>query len=160
MLVLRRHHPDVEHWSLLVSRFQQLLCPDTNIDYWLQIMWGESQGNPKARNTKVYPDPLLQASGLFQLLPKYFESWRRQAFEALEAAGYSRRWMHEDKDIFHPKTNIAIAMWLYTKQGYGAWSAAGRFPVKLYDDTVFWHKDGYIRLSDQYRTGAPPLWPK
>lgn len=97
-------------------------------------------------------DPYRQASGFYQHMPMYWAGhgdidgnsagvrraqWAASAFEV---AGFSRPWMdHALRDAELPvyrtwppirqkrvgifgEANIGVAVWLWTQQGYGAWS--------------------------------------
>lgn len=92
--------PDVERWRGLVSAH----FPANKVDEALSVMHCESRGNPNAVN------PTSNASGLFQHLPKYWDSRSRQA--GIPGA-----------NIFDPGANVRVAAWLY-KQSYtwGHWS--------------------------------------
>ena len=149
-MFLTRHSHLVERWSADVDQYRKILAPETDLGYWLQLMWGESAGDPDAEHFKSH------ASGLYQHLPQYWDNRFQATVNALKSAGVNHRWMRKKQTPFHPKANIAVAMRLYKFQGYGAWTASLRFPAGSYDENVWWVEPaGYTRLTVPSRRVAP-----
>ena len=152
-LTLRKHPETVERWRAPMRRYWKALHPDQaafGVDYMLFLMWHESRGNPAVHNITAYPDdPGQQASGLMQHKPVYWLYRLSETIEALRAAGISERWMdrtesfirfpvlddavYREIGIFHPKANMAAAVWLYGEQGWQAWSPSQMFPPEEYE---------------------------
>lgn len=98
--------PNVERWRGLVSAH----FPPEYVNQALSVMHCESRGNPNAVN------PTSKASGLFQHLPKFWDSRSRQA----GVPGAS---------IFDPTANVTVAGWLF-RQSYtwNHWSCKPSVP--------------------------------
>lgn len=86
--------PAVEQYRGLVSQY----FPADVVNEALSVMECESSGNPNARNAQS------GATGLFQHLPKYWDSRSR-------AAGIP------GANIFDPNANVKVAGWLYSQSG-------------------------------------------
>jgi hypothetical protein len=126
------HHPQVERWRNVVEVYWA--WTGEPIDYCLQVMWGESQGVVGATN------PGSGAAGLWQHMPPYW-AWR---------VAEARKWWAErgvilpDTDnIYDPELNTAVAAWLWTKQGWGAWEATNKYPRSAWTPEVRWMSNGY-----------------
>lgn len=92
--------PNVERWRGLVATY----FPPGVVNEALSVMECESRGNPAAIN------PLSQASGLFQHLPKFWDD-------------RSRRAGVPGGNIFDPNANVRVAAWLYRQSNTWAhWS--------------------------------------
>ena len=84
---------------------------------------------------------------------------------ALKEAGVNERWMDwedmyidfpvgddEPKGVFHPRANMAAAVWLWGEQGWQAWSPSQELPPAEYEPPkpgrgVWWVDGlGYRRL--------------
>lgn len=126
------HSTTVERWRTLVEQYWTHVGEP--VDYVLQVMWAESRGLAAACNMAS------GAAGLFQHLPKYWE-WRHRE---------ARRWWAErdvtvpaGDNIYDPELNIAVAAWLFTQQGWGAWSATAQYPKTSWSPAVRWLGDHY-----------------
>lgn len=90
--------PGAEGWRPLVEEY----FPASEVDRAIRIIACESNGNPRARNSRS------GASGLFQHMPG---DWSKRA----SAAGFP------GASIYDPEANVAAAAWLaYEAQG-GGW---------------------------------------
>jgi len=149
-MILTRHAAAVEQWRPLVDYYRAIVCSATSTDYWLQLMWSESQGDTHAVNGDS------GAAGLFQHLPTYWPGRRASTVRWLSERGVRRRWMRRGSKGPHVgEANIAVAMWLYLVQGFGAWSGSRRFPPEAYGPDVWWHDRGYVRVRV---SGPPQRW--
>jgi len=91
----------VEEWRSLVSAY---FAPE-HVDLALLIISCESGGDPNAQN------PSSGAAGLFQHIPRYWES--RVASAGMPGAS-----------IFDPIANVAASAYLAYSDGWGHWSAS------------------------------------
>lgn len=90
---------EVEDWRVLLTQY----FPVTEVERALCIISFESTGDPNAQNL------VSGASGLFQHLPKYWD-------ERSTAAGWS------GASIWDPTANVAVAAWLWSRDGWRHWS--------------------------------------
>jgi hypothetical protein len=92
--------PNVERWRGLVGAH----FPPGHVDDALSVMHCESRGNPNAMH------PISRASGLFQHLPKFWDSRSRQA--GIPGA-----------NIMDPVANVTVAAWLFKQSNtWDHWS--------------------------------------
>ncbi len=82
---------DVEQWRDLVRKW----FPASAVETMLCLMQHESGGNPDAYNSSG-------ASGLFQVMPRWFEIY--------------------GGDPFDPENNAKVAARVYEQQGFSAWN--------------------------------------
>ena len=100
--------PLVDRWYPLVYEALEDYGVEDQIDTFMRVMNCESRGDPNAHNTVVYSNPLDQASGLMQHMPR----WWDERSTAAGFAGYSP---------FDPVANIYTSVWLLTSRG-GGWT--------------------------------------
>ncbi len=89
--VFRGMGDGVEQWRDLVRKW----FPASAVETMLCLMVHESNGNPNARNDSG-------ASGLFQVMPFWFEKY--------------------GGDPFDPENNAKVAARVYNEQGFRAWT--------------------------------------
>ncbi len=91
----------VEQWRPLVARY----FPPADVDTAMRILNCETggTGNPNSYNERS------GASGLFQQLPKYWES-------RSTLAGWA------GASIMDPEANVAVSAWLQQTGGWGHWA--------------------------------------
>lgn len=137
-----KHHPRVEQWRPLVEQYWTQYGYGDEVEFALMVMYAESQGVVTALN------PTSDASGLFQHLPKFWES--RSA-----RAGWA------GADIFDPEANIAVAAWLRAtshSRGWYHWAPVwDRTPIGSWGpDTWFDVDRGWYRNMGGGSLGAAP----
>ena len=81
-----------------------------DVDVAMRVLHCESRGDFRALNSSVYADPLDQASGLFQHMPRWWDY--RVGENGL--TGYA--------DIFDPFYNVWISAWLVHNYSWDHWS--------------------------------------
>jgi hypothetical protein len=126
------HPATVERWRTLVDKYWTHTGEPT--DYCLQIMWAESRGMPGATNSTY------GAAGLFQHLPGYWDWREKEARTWWHARGVS---LPDTHDIYHPELNVAVAAWLWTRQGWPAWEATIQYPKSQWSPAIRWLGDHY-----------------
>ena len=107
--------PPVDEWGWQTDRWRPLVEEaledygiSDQVDTFMRVLHCESRGDPDAFNNVVYDNPLDQASGLMQHMPRW---WDERA-AAAGFAGYSP---------FDPVANIYTSAWLLTSRG-GGWA--------------------------------------
>ncbi len=90
----------VEQWRPLVEKY----FPASEVALAMSVMHCESRGDPTAHNDGSH------ATGLFQHLPKYWDSRSTQA-------GWT------GASMLDPEANIAVAAWLLGDSGWKNWRA-------------------------------------
>ena len=107
-IVAEHPHPTQTLWTGSVEQWRDLVAeyfPANQIDTAMRVLNCETggTGNPDSYNGSS------GASGLFQHLPKYWES-------RSTSAGWA------GADIMDPEPNVAVAAWLQRTGGWGHWT--------------------------------------
>ena len=100
---------EVDRWPPVVEEALESYEIESELDDFMRVMHCESRGDPLALNDRVYSNPLDQASGLMQHMPRWWE-WRA------EQAGY------KGASPFNPIANIYVSAWLLALPNIGGWS--------------------------------------
>ncbi len=87
-----------ERWRALVSVY----WPADLVDRALCVLWEESKGNPGIANTRG-----SGAAGLFQIMPGWWDRHLPSEYRG---------------DRYDPATNVRAAYYIYTVQGWTAWT--------------------------------------
>jgi hypothetical protein len=110
----------IQQWRPLVETYFAPL----DVEMALGIIRCESIGDPNAVN------PLSGTSGLFQHRPSYWDQrylwaqdWWADRGITIPAGG----------DIFDPEANIAVAGWLFDRDGIGAWDGCEPWVMQYFE---------------------------
>ncbi len=106
--------PRRKDWGAAVEQWRPLVAgqfPPEQVEMAMCVIYGESRGEPGARN------PSSGAAGLWQFIP---DTWDRMVRPHLGGPSYA------EGGPYDPELSTLYAAWLWAAEGWGQWSAAGR----------------------------------